>query len=381
MASTPSAAEEVRLGLEYAELALLNGEAPDATEQARAHLARAEELGAADLVARGNLLLARCLEGTGRLDEAIPRFEAALAEASGTASLVVATALSRCYRSVGDLARATGVGDRMRERIAAEDLGCTDESVQLSMTVVMAHVERGDLDRAARLCAEAVAVAESTGSPVALGSAYWNTSVVHSQRGDVATAIGHAQRALALLGETADARNLGRLRLEIGRLHLHLPEPQPDEAVRYVERARAELGASSASAGEIAHADTVLSGAVLRAGHPERALQHAEAAVAGASVEAPLELAEAELARGRALAVLGDEAAARSSFGRVVTLLHDVDEQDRFVAQDWADLGVEFQELGDLPAAVHALRQAGLASGLRPSPPAPAVDRRARRAP
>lgn len=381
MASTPSAAEEVRLGLGYAELALLNGEAVDATAQASTHLAGAEELGAADLVARGNLVLARCLEATGRLDEAIPRFEAALAEASGTASLVVATALSRCHRTVGDLARAVEVGDRMRERIAAEDLGRTDESIQLSMTVVMAHVERGDLDIAARLCAEAVAVAESTRSPVARGSAYWNTSVVHSQRGEVESAIDHAQRALALLGETADARNLARLRLEVGRLHLHLPEPRPEEAVRHVERARTELAGSQASTGEIAHADTVLAGAVLMTGDPERAVLLAEAAVAGASPEAPLEVAEAHLAHGRALAALGDEGAARSAFGRVVALLHEVDQRNRFVAQDWVELAAQFEALGDLPAAVHALRQACLASGLQPSPHGQAVERGARRAP
>lgn len=381
MASTPSAADEVRLGLEYAELALLNGEATDAAAQARTHLARAEELGADDLVARGNLVLARCLEATGRLDEAIPRFEAALVEARGPASLVIATALSRCYRTVGDLTRAAEVADRMGERIAAEDLGRTDESIQLSMTVVMAHVERGDLDRAARMCAAAVAVAESTGSPVARGSAYWNTSVVHSQRGEVGPAIDHAQRALALLGETADARNLARLRLEVGRLHLHLPEPQPEETVRHVVQARAELSGSSASAGEIAHADTVLSGALLLAGDPERALAHAEAAVAGASAEAPLEVAEAHLAHGRALAALGEEGAARASFGRVVTLLHEVGERNRFVAQGWVDLAGEFQALGDLPAAVHALRQACLATGLQPSPHAQPVDGRLRRAP
>ena len=126
-------------------------------------------------------------------------------------------------------------------------LGASDEAVQLAVTVAAAHFERGDTAHAVRLCRKAITRAESLGSPKARASAYWNASVMQARRGDVAAAVPLAERALALMGEGQDSRNLARLRTEVGRLQLELDPPDLAAARDNLEQAAAEMEWSSAS--------------------------------------------------------------------------------------------------------------------------------------
>ena len=64
---------------------------------------------------------------------------------------------------------------------------------------------------------------------------------MQARRGDVAAAVPLAERALALLGEGQDARNLALLRGEVGRLQLELDPPALDEARHNLEQAAAEM--------------------------------------------------------------------------------------------------------------------------------------------
>ena len=75
-----------------------------------------------------------------------------------------------------------------------------------------AYCERGDTAHAVRLCSKAIAQAETLDSPRARASAYWNASVMQANRGDIVAAVPLAERALSLLSEGQDARNLARLR-------------------------------------------------------------------------------------------------------------------------------------------------------------------------
>lgn len=365
LGTTVAEYEEIRLGLAYAELALQNGEAIDAELQARQHLARAEKVALPGLVEQGRFLVARATEAVGHLDEAIRQFESLLETATGLPAIRCAIALSRCYREVGDLALAIEVGERVRPTVEAEGLARTDEAVQLAMTVAAAHIERGDLSRASRICTDAIDVAEQMESSAARSAAYWNASIVCSERGDPLSALALAERALALLGEGEDARNLARLRLELGRLQLSLTTPQVDAAIEQLARGCEELRSSSASAGELAHGDVLLAQALLLAGEPERAVELAEAARSSVPDEASLAMAEATVVLGEAQAALGRSDDARRNYDRAMRLLSGLDRTDRWVAQVWCELAELYDELGDLDASRAALRGAVAASGLR----------------
>ena len=88
------------------------------------------------------------------------------------------------------------------------------------MTLAAAYFEHGDVQYAVRLCRRAGGTADRAGSPKARASAYWDASVFESERGDLRTAVGLAGRALAMLGEGDDARNLARLRSQLGVMQL-----------------------------------------------------------------------------------------------------------------------------------------------------------------
>ena len=74
--------DEIRLSLDYAELALENGEAAEAEHQARDALTRAELASLGQFESRGHFLLGRAYESLGRLDDAIRELEHAVASDS-----------------------------------------------------------------------------------------------------------------------------------------------------------------------------------------------------------------------------------------------------------------------------------------------------------
>ncbi len=150
-------------------------------------------------------------------------------------------------------------------------LDACDEHVQLAVTLASAYFERGDTGHAVRICRTAVARAEQLGSPTARASAYWNTAIMESHRGDTAAAVPLAERALALLGEGKDTRNLARLRQQLGTMQLSLDPPAVDDARRNLEQAAREYEWARATPVDIAKNDLSLARARYLAGDAERA--------------------------------------------------------------------------------------------------------------
>ena len=223
--------DEIRLGLDYAELALENGEGEEAERHARDALTRAELASLEQFQSRGHYLLGRAYETLGRLDDAVRELEHAVASDSTVLAIRAGIALTRCHRNLGDLTLAIEVGERIQATLPALGLDRTDEAVQLAMTVASGYIDRGDLSKAARLCADVMRHAEEWASPAARSAAYWSASVALSERGQIQDAVALATRALALQGEGNDTRNLARLRLSLGRLELRMdPAAVPGRA-------------------------------------------------------------------------------------------------------------------------------------------------------
>src|SRR4029077_20126904 len=100
-------------------------------------------------------------------------------------------------------------------------LDASDEAVQMAVTLAAAYFERGDTSQAVRVCRKAITKAEILDSPIARASAYWNASAFEAAQGAVHNAVPLAQRALALLAEGQDWRDLAGLRAELGVMELH----------------------------------------------------------------------------------------------------------------------------------------------------------------
>jgi tetratricopeptide (TPR) repeat protein len=242
-----------------------------------------------------------------------------------------------------------------------------DEAVQLAVTVALAYYHRGDAGHAIRMCRKAIVKAEELDSPIARASAYWNASLFESERGSISNAVPLAERALALLSEGQDARNLARLRTSLGQMQLVLDPPDVSEARRHLEKAAEELVWSSASPIEIARNSLAIARAHYLEGNMSQAEELCAQVVACVSGEAPITAADAESLVGQVAAARGDVDSAKAAYRRAVFQLTGVG-ADRDAAQLWFELADLLEDIGDDEAARDAYRSAAASSGLRTRP-------------
>src|SRR4051794_18312090 len=286
--------DEIKLTLDFAELSLETGQFVEAEAQARDAVERAAVASQDDLVFRGKFITARALEGQANLDDAILELEPLVySRNGGVLRIKSAIALCRCYRDSGDFSQAIEVGERILNQLANSPLDATDESVQIAVTLASAYFLRGDVGQAVRICRKAIAKAETLDSSVARASAYWNASVFEAERGSVGNAVPLAERALALLSEGEDSRNVARLRSALGSMQLELDPPEVPEALRNLETAAEELVWSSAGAHEIAANNCCIARAHYLAGDLSRAEEMCAEIIDAVKTESPLLAAEA----------------------------------------------------------------------------------------
>ncbi|HEX4977492.1 MAG TPA: hypothetical protein VFV40_06460, partial [Nocardioides sp.] len=275
-----------------------------------------------------------------------------------------AMALSRCYREAGDLGRAISAGETALAAYAERGLAGGDEAIQLTVTVAAAYHERGDVAYAVRLCREAAAVAEESGSPRSRASAYWNASVMEMEKGAVSSAVTLASKALALLGEGTDVRSLGGLRSLLGIMQLQLDPPELTEAIANLTAAREQLAQSGAGLAERLRNDVALAEAAFIAGDFAEARALAAATYEQAGRGAPLVAASARAVAGQALAAEGEVAEAAALYKEAVHLLTGVG-ADRSAGELWLELGALLESVGEVDVARQAYRSAAAAAGLR----------------
>jgi transcriptional regulator with XRE-family HTH domain len=366
--AAPRELDDIRLALDFAELSLESGEPVEAEARSAEAMARAESASLDDLADRARLLHARALEALGRLDDAILELEALIGHTtSGMVKIRAGVALSRGYRDSGDLTKAIEAGEGILDRLAGTPLEQTDESVQLAVTIAAAYFERGDSGHAVRVCRTAVAKAEALGSSTARASAYWNASLMEANRGAVGDAVPLAQRALALLGEGRDARNLARLRTELGTMQLRLDPPEVSEAERNLERAAEELAWSSASPVDVARNDLARARARFITGDLEAAAELSQHVQAAIGEQAPLVRGDALSLTGQVLMAQGDVTRAASYFRQAVLAMTRVG-ADRSAAQQWFELADLLDSVGLADASRDAYRNAAASAGVRARP-------------
>ncbi len=357
--------DEIKLTLDFAELSLETGQFVEAEAQAREAVERAAVASQDDLVFRGKFITARALEGQANLDDAILELEPLVySRNGGVLRIKSAIALCRCYRDSGDFSQAIEVGERVLGQLASSPLDATDESVQMAVTLAGAYYFRGDIGQAVRICRKAVAKAETLDSTAARAAAYWNASVFESERGSIGNAVVMAERALALMAEGQDARNLARMRSMVGSMQLELDPPAIAEAHGHLNKAAEELPWCSASPVEIADNELARARAFLLEGEMERAEEICLATFEVANSEAPQLAANARSIIGQIQASRGDAEGAKTSFRQAVFFLTGAG-ADRDAAQLWFELADLLEDVGDLDAARDAYRSAAASTGLR----------------
>jgi len=368
MGVAPQELEQIKLTLDFAELSLESGQAQAAEAQAREALEQAEGASLKELVYRARFLVARALEAQGFVDDAIISLETMLSPRVGTVMHIkVGIALSRCYRESGDFSKAVEVGEMTLEQLADTPLDSSDEAVQMAVTLAAAYFERGDTSQAVRVCRKAVTKAEKLESPTARASAYWNASMLEHAQGSVRDAIPLAERALQLLAEGQDSRNLARLRTQLGMMQLRLDPPQVDEAQVHLRQAAQELEWCSAGPVEVARNDLAIARAYFLQGEVGTAQVMSSQIHDTVQTHAPIVAADAKALEGQSFAAAGRVDEAVRAYREAVLVLTSIG-SDRGAAQLWFELAGLLEEVGDLDAARDAYKSAAASTGLRSRP-------------
>jgi tetratricopeptide (TPR) repeat protein len=368
MGVAPQELEQIKLTLDFAELSLESGQAQAAEAQAREALEQAEGASLKELVYRARFLVARALEAQGFVDDAIIALETMLSPRVGTVMHIkVGIALSRCYRESGDFSKAVEVGEMILEQLADTPLDSSDEAVQMAVTLAAAYFERGDTSQAVRVCRKAVTKAEKLESPTARASAYWNASMMEHAQGSVRDAIPLAERALQLLAEGQDVRNLARLRNQLGIMQLRMDPPQIDEAQEHLRQAALEFEWCSAGSVEIARNELAQAKAHFLKGEVETALVMSGHVHESVYAQSPMVAADAKALEGQTLAAQGLIEEAKIAYRAALMTLTGIG-SDRGAAQLWFELAGLLEEVGDFDAARDAYKSAAASAGLRSRP-------------
>lgn len=309
--------------------------------------------------------MARALETTGSYDAAIDTLEGLrdILPNGGQRWCEVLVALCRCYRETGDLAHAVDVGTDALAILDQQGLLGTEEGVKVTATLVAAHEARGDLTRARVLINQALARAEELGSTEARASAYWNASVLHRTSGRLSDAIRLADRALALMGETANERNLARLRVYCARLLLVHSPIDTSRALQLLDAARPllrELGTQL----DFAYCEVESARARLLRGDLARAETDIDAVLTSMADQAPtLEMTSALALSGQIALAKADCPAALRMLRQAAQMLHALG-SSRAAASQWVELAELLDETGDIAGARDAYRAASACLGV-----------------
>ncbi|WP_241682743.1 helix-turn-helix transcriptional regulator [Actinomadura sp. J1-007] len=278
--------DELRVTLDYAEIALRNGASAEARARYAEVLANADAVALPDMLHQARWGYALALEASGELEEAAAGLRDLAASASAEADLdhwaKVHVALSRCLRELGDLSDGVRVAEGALRHLVATGADSTDAAVDLGAALLAAYVERGDLVRAGQLAEQLVERAERIGTARARMAAYWEAAYVAEVRGGYEDGAALAERALALAGEETggDPRGLARLRVCYAGLLLRARPDEPARARDLLSRVRAEISTSADGEIDVARCLTELARAENLLGRPAEAVRLAEEALA-----------------------------------------------------------------------------------------------------
>jgi len=362
----------VRLELDYARIALVDGEAAAALE-------RVSALDLTHVTPRLShevlMVKARALEMLGDLEGSAEILEPLYADRERVGDYLelakIATDLVVTYLEAGDLHRSVELGERTMGIMESAGLSGTDEHLRLGSALLWSYVERGDLLYASQQVSELIRVAEDLGTPRGRGSVYWNAAVVVEERRDYTLAQRYTERALALMAEGQADRDVPRLRVNYAWLLLRSDPPEPRAALEQLDRAEEPLR-TLGSAVDQARVEVERARAYLLLRKTETSTLHARAALALLGEQPRLETATALVTLGDVLVSKGELAEAAAAYERAASMLAMM-AASRQSAQIWRDLGDRYLFRGQNDKAALAFERALREVGLRSTIPLDAM--------
>lgn len=359
---------EIQVTLDHAELNLAMGEASAALKVADQVLADLIDRRDRDFESKALRIHAFALEATGKLNEAISAFEDIAQNPERSPDwLRCLIALSRCYRETGEFDRAIGVGEQAHDAIVDLGLEGLTEAIQLTLTVAGAHMLKGDLDEAMRLCMRAAEAADQHDSPTGRASAYWNASIIESKRGSQRAALDLAQKALAYFEIGEDLRNLGRLRTQVAITQLRLDPPDAIGAIETLDKADREMSWAAVSTIDRASQALTRAQASFMLGNHDEALARLATCDELLPEDAFVMRASSLSIHAQVSMAHGDTKAARQQMLQAVQTLTAIG-ADREAAQLWFELGTMLEAVGETSAALDAFRRAAASTGVHGRP-------------
>lgn len=361
------ASDQARLEMNFARMALANGNPAEAVRCLQGLPLNGVDSGTAYDIAG---VLAEALAQTGRIDDAVRTLEFLVArcrrEKAWLTLAVAATSLVMMYVESADSERAVLTAETTLAEIVAADLEGTDEHIRLGAVYVWACYERGDLLYATHRAEELIAVADRLGSTRARGSIYWNASMVAHGRGRLNDALRLSERALALMSEQTESRDLPRLRLHYAWILLNLEVPSPKEALVQLDRAESHPALAGARL-ELGSLATQRGQAHLLLGEPDEAAEQAANALQLLGPSDHVNRAEALLLLGDVGAARDDEALMNDAYREMELVLSGM-KPSRMVARLWRSLGDALREAGDALGSIDAYDRALAMTGMKQRP-------------
>jgi transcriptional regulator with XRE-family HTH domain len=360
----PEEITEQRLRLQFAEIALASGSARDAYDG----FAELASVADAEIRTAAQWGRARAQEALGDLDAALATLEdvleASRANQPGAPGFIsVRMAMCRLYRLAGDFARSIEVGEHALTEVRELGLAGCEEETKLASTLVGSYYARGDLFSAQHLASQVIEQAEKVGSRTAMGSAYWNASMVAAQRGQLGLAMDLATRTLALLAESSPDANLAAMRVSYAWLLLRDSPPRLDEADAALDRAYSVLVDVGRSQ-YIASCEMEMARSAMLRSKFAAAMEFADRAIARLEGGSKPALAKAWALRGLAVVMTGEVQAGIEAITGATQLL-EAHGARREAAEAWRELGEALMQRGCLNEAVDALRRAADCAGVR----------------
>jgi tetratricopeptide (TPR) repeat protein len=357
----------LRETLRYAHIALENGAADEARirfAEVLSHPAVADIPGLAHEACWGHAL---ALEATGALKEAISELQRAAEMISPATEpdqwAKIHTALIRCHRQRGDLTLSIQVGEEALERLTAVSSQWTDTMIMLGSTILAAYNHRGDLAYARQFADILISRAEAIGTPKARMAAYWNAAWAAELSGDAQGALKLAERAIALLGEENDPRNLSRLRMAYGHFLLCARPDMAEEALEVLRRSQREMEATAASTVDLASCLIHQARTQIVLGNPVEAASLARQAAGLLGDTAGQVIAEAYTVLSDAQARLGQREEAVAALSQAVKYLEKM-QAHRPAARAWFDLAELLGAAGEADGQKAAFQRALACMGL-----------------
>jgi len=361
--------ENARIEVNFARLALANATPTEAIRcLERLELHRLDITTTAD----ASQVLASALRQKGQLEQAADVLEKLTLRCRREGAILLlaqaATLLAVMYLDSGDVGRSSDIANQALGEAVSAGLEGTDEHLRLGSVLVQALAERGDLLHASRTIHNLIAVAERCGSARGRGTVYWDAASVAHDRGHVADALQLTDRAVALLGEAGESRDLPRLRLNYALLLLMHDTPGPAAALHQLDLAEAN-SALAGSQLDLGIAATFRGRAHLQLGEVDDAAEHAARAL---QLLGPSD----HIDRIPALVLLGDVGVAQrdrdlsaEAYGEARRELVRLDPSRR-VAHLWRELGDSLRAAQELDKAVDAYDRGMQMIGLTPRPQA-----------